>query len=137
MKSQPHERGTATIWVLGLCVSVMFLGGLSLDLWRGVSVRRELSALADAAATAGTNGIDGDSVRSGHAELDPAHAEALARDVLARSDRTLESVEIEVAGDRVVVTLEDEVRFSLLGIFVQGEPMTVRATAEAEPRVRS
>ena len=49
------ERGTVTLWVLGLCVSIMFRGGLGVDLWRGVAVRRELSAVADAAASAGAN----------------------------------------------------------------------------------
>ena len=46
------ERGTITLWVLGLCISLMFLGGLSLDLWRAVADRRELSSMADTAATA-------------------------------------------------------------------------------------
>jgi len=38
------EHGTVTLWVLGLCIALMFLGGLSLDLWRAVAVRREMSA---------------------------------------------------------------------------------------------
>mgnify|MGYP000194451570 CR=1 FL=1 len=130
------ERGTATLWVLGLCVSVMFLGGLALDLWRGVAVRRELSATADAAATAGANGLDPAALRRGTTDLDASRAEALALDVLRRSERSLTAVEVGVVEGRVVVTLEDEVPFSLLGIFVAGAPFTVRSVAEAEPRVR-
>ena len=36
------RAGTITLWVLGLCISLMFLGGLSLDLWRAVADRRQL-----------------------------------------------------------------------------------------------
>ena len=43
---------------------------------------------------------------------------------------------LQVAGDEVVVTLEDEVPFSLLGVFVHGEPFTVRVTATASPEAR-
>lgn len=130
------ESGTVTLWVLGLCVAVLFLGGLSLDLWRGVAVRRELSAAADAAATAGANGLDPAALRRGDADLDAARAEALARNVVQRSPRSFTAVDVEVTGGRVVVVLEDEVPLSLLGIFVAGEPLTVRAVAEATPRVR-
>jgi hypothetical protein len=130
------ERGTATLWVLGLCVAVMFLGGLALDLWRGVSVRRELSATADAAATAGANGLDPVALREGETRLDVSSAEGLALDVVRRDPRSFSAVDVDVAGGRVVVELEDELPLSLLGIFVAGEPFTVRAVAEAEPHVR-
>ena len=43
---------------------------------------------------------------------------------------------LQVVGDEVVVTLEDEVPFSLLGVFVHGEPFTVRVTATASPEAR-
>jgi hypothetical protein len=132
------ERGTATLWVLGLCVAVLFLGGLGLDLWRGIAVRRELSAMADATATAAANGLDERRLRSGEVVLDPVRVEAIAAETLARDERAqrLEDARVDVVDDRVVVTLEDDVPFSLLGIFVQGDPFTVRATAEAVPDPR-
>src|SRR5438128_12171130 len=40
-KSRVDEHGTTTLWVLGLCISLLFLGGLSLDLWRAVADRRQ------------------------------------------------------------------------------------------------
>ena len=132
------ERGTALLWVLGLCVAVLFLGGLGLDLWRGIAVRRELSAMADSAATAAANGVDEERLRAGEVILDPLRVEAIAAETLGRDERArrLEGASVHVDGGRVVVTLEDDVPFSLLGIFVQGDPFTVRATAEAVPEPR-
>ena len=80
------ERGTITLWVLGLCIALMFLGGLSLDLWRAVAVRRELSSMADTAATAGANGVDEGALRAGTLQLDPDRAPRDRAD--ARSRRT-------------------------------------------------
>jgi hypothetical protein len=101
-------------------------------------VRRELSAMADAAATAAANGVDEGALRRGSVVLDPSRTHAIATETLARDDRLarLESVAVATAGDEVVVTLEDEVPFSLLGIFVDGEPFTVRTSASARPEVR-
>ena len=133
------ERGTVTLWVLGLCVVVFFLGGLGLDLWRGIATRRELSAMADSVATAAANGVDEQALRAdGTVRLDPARVRAIADETLTRDDRAsgLRAVSLQVAGDDVVVTLEDEVPFSLLGVFVHGEPFTVRVTATASPETR-
>ena len=132
------QRGTATLWVLGLCVALLFLGGLAVDLWRGIATRRELSAMADAVATASANGVDEPALRHGTVQLDPVRARAIANETLARDDwvADLRSIDVQVAGDEVAVTLEDEVPFSLLGIFVHGEPFTVRATATAHPELR-
>ena len=133
------ERGTVTLWVLGLCVVVFFLGGLGLDLWRGLATRRELSAMADSVATAAANGIDEQALRTnGSVRLDLERVRAIANETLARDDRasSLRAVSLQVVGDQVVVTLEDEVPFSLLGVFVHGEPFTIRVTATASPDAR-
>src|ERR1700716_167274 len=45
----PRESGTITLWMLGLCLMLFLLGGISLDLWRAFSERRSLAATADAA----------------------------------------------------------------------------------------
>src|SRR5437879_5810969 len=86
--SRRTERGTVTLWVLGLCIALMFLGGLSLDLWRAVAVRREMSAMADAAATAGANGVDESALRAGVVQVDPERARGLASRTLAEYTRT-------------------------------------------------
>ena len=123
-----------TLWVLGLCIALMFLGGLSLDLWGAVAVRREMSAMADAAATAGANGLDEPALRAGVVELDDARARGLTARTLGEYPRTpaLDAARIDVAGSRVTVTLRDHVDFSLLGIFMGGDHFDVEVHASAE-----
>jgi Flp pilus assembly protein TadG len=132
------ERGTITLWVLGLCISLMFLGGMSLDLWRAVAERRELSSMADSAATAAGNGIDVDALRAGTLRLDPARAREIARASLDEDAHAsaLDGIDIAVVGNRVTVTLRDHVRFSLLGIFMGGERFEIQVHAAAEPEER-
>lgn len=133
-----NERGSATLWVLGLCAAVLFLGGMSLDLWRGVATRRELSAMADGAATAAANGIDADALRAGTVTLDRARAATIARDVLARDARTasLDAVVIDVTPAAVAVVLADEVPLTLLGLFGARDTLEVRVRAVASPEPR-
>jgi Flp pilus assembly protein TadG len=129
------QRGTITLWVLGLCISLMFLGGLSLDLWRAVAERRQLSSMADSAATAAANGVDVEALRAGTLRLDPVRARAIA---LASLDEdahaaVLDGIDVTVVGNRVTVTLRDHVRFSLLGIFMRGREFDIEVHASAEP----
>ena len=130
------DRGFITLWVLGLTVAVLFLGGLGVDLWRAIAVRREVSAMADAAATAGANGLDESALRGGRLEVDPARARRLVAAELAEypdADR-LDGESVTVDGTQVTVVLRERVRFSLLGIFMPGERFMVQASATAEPR---
>lgn len=130
------ERGAVTLWVLGLAVAVLFLGGLAVDLWRTIAVRRDLVAMADTAARAGASGLDEGALRTGELRLDPRRAERLARSSLAtQSDRSLVvDTIVDADPDRVHVTLAGEVDFTLLGVFLAGDPVSVRAGATAEPR---
>ena len=124
-----------TLWVLGLCIAVLFLGGLSVDLWRVITVRRSLVAMADAGATAGANGLDQGALRNGVLHLDPSLARADADDVLrAKPVGRRSRADVDVAGNRVTVTVRAHVEFTLLGIFVHGDPVEVQASASAEPR---
>jgi Putative Flp pilus-assembly TadE/G-like len=138
-----NERGTVTLWVLGLCVGLMFLAGLSLDLWRAVAVRRELAAMADASATAGANGLDESSLRAGRVELDPARARTFADSALAayagsrRLDATrVDTTRVDITAGRITVTLHGHVGFSLLGIFMAGQRFDIEVHASASPEER-
>jgi Flp pilus assembly protein TadG len=135
-ESTHDERGAMTLWVLGLCIAVLFLGGLSLDLWRVIAVRRSLVAMADAGATAGANGLDEDALRRGVLRVDPVLARALASATLREQSgwSGVDGAEVDVAGNRVTVTVRAHVGFTLLGIFVRGDPVDVEASASAEPR---
>ena len=130
------EQGMITLWVLGLCVAVLFLGGIGLDFWRAIAVRREVSVMADAAATAGANGLDESALRGARLELDEARVRQLIVAQLAEypDARKLRDEQAEVVNGQVVVTLREDVHFSLLGIFMGGGHFTVQARAVAEPQ---
>ena len=130
------EHGMITLWVLGLAVAVLFLGGIGLDFWRAIAVRREVSVMADAAATAGANGLDEPALRTGRLELDEARARQLVASELAEypGSSKLRSGTVTVGGGQVEVTLSEDVHFSLLGIFMGRGEFTVQARAVAVPQ---
>jgi len=132
-----NERGSITLWVLGLTVMMLFLGGISLDLWRAFEVRQDLAAMADSAANAGASRIDADTYRStGILILD----ERAARDAVDASlDAQQDAGKItarqapDIDGAVISVTLEGEVDFTLLNIFLLGRgPVAIEATGSAE-----
>lgn len=132
------ERGSITLWVLGLCVMMLFLGGISLDLWRAFSERRALAGIVDAAAVAGSNGIDVDYFRrTNELRLDRGLAEQLAAENLeAQGDtRSLVSADVAATDTEVTVRATGTVDFTLLRVFMSGEePFTVSVEATADPR---
>ncbi len=131
------ERGSVTIWMLGLSVLLLLFGGLALDFWRGLALQRELAAVADSAAIAAASGIDEEHYRStGVVLLDPTRARALALTSIDFQDVDLSSVSSTTSADRTSVTVIviDELELGLLGVFVdESEPLTVRASATASP----
>jgi Flp pilus assembly protein TadG len=135
--STRDDTGTVTLWLLGLCLLLFALGGISVDLWRGFSARRSLSNAADAAALAGASAIDEDAYRAtGVVELDPALAEARARADVARQLDVSARRGVEVRADReaVTVVVEGEIGFTLLGVLDPTGDLPVRVTATATPR---
>ena len=135
-----NERGAAMLWVLGLSVIVLFLGGISLDLWRAFEVRQDLAALADSAAAAGASQIDVDVFRSsGEVVLDVIAAEAAAlASIAAQQDASRVTVDPDITFNdpglptRISVTLEGELRFTLLKILpLDEDSIPVRATGTA------
>ncbi len=130
------EGGTITLWVLGLCLCVLFLGGLSLDLWRGIALRRELQSMADASAIAGADGLDEQSLRAGGVALDPARVRRLAAETLdAQSGAAhVDTMTVVVVDNQVVVRLRGHVRTTLLGLGLGDRPFDIAVRAIAEPR---
>jgi uncharacterized membrane protein len=130
------ERGTITLWLLGLCVMLLSLGGLGLDLARSFSERRALAATADAAALAGASAIDEARYRqSGELALVPSAAEARARASVAQQlDRSsLRAVDVRADTRGVTVVVDGEVDLTLLSLVHPGR-FAVRVTATALPR---
>ncbi|MEM7337681.1 MAG: hypothetical protein AAF467_03470 [Actinomycetota bacterium] len=136
-----REAGNVSLWVLYWSLSVMFLAGFGLDLWRGVAVRRALLEQAEAAAAAGANGIDTEVFRTtGDVVLDPALATALASDNLAAQGEAAlvegATVTVDPATQEVTVTLTAEVDFTLIRVFLAGQrPLEVGVDATAGPRI--
>lgn len=130
------ERGTITLWILGLCLLMFLVGGISLDLWRAFSERRALAGAVDAAALAGSSAIDEGVFRlDGTVRLDPREAERRARASLAdqfdvaalrriRVHATTESVRVDVVGS---------VDFTLLRLADPGAPLEIDVGASARP----
>ncbi|MEX0864633.1 MAG: pilus assembly protein TadG-related protein [Acidimicrobiia bacterium] len=131
------DRGSTTIWMLGLSLLLLLFGGLALDYWRGLALQRELAAVADSAAIAGASGIDEVLYRTtGELALDPGRARDLAMASIAFQGVTTTSTEIVVApdGSSVSVAVQAALELGLLGVFVDDdEPLTVAASAIASP----
>ena len=129
------ERGSVTIWMLGLSLLLLLFGGLALDFWRGLATQRELAAVADSAAIAAGSGIDEEHYRAtGEVVLDEDRARDLALASVGFQDLRGVDVRVVVVPVEVTVTVVGEVELGLLGVFVDdSEPFTVRAVDTAVP----
>ncbi|HKF90068.1 MAG TPA: pilus assembly protein TadG-related protein [Acidimicrobiia bacterium] len=132
-----RESGTITLWMLGLCLMLFLLGGISLDLWRAFSERRSLAAAADAAAVAGASALDEAAYRSsGAVRLVPADAQRRAQASLADQldRRALRDARVEATEDTVMVTVGGSVDFSLLQVVAPGDEFVITVHATARPQ---
>lgn len=129
------DRGSITIWMLGLSLLLLLFGGLALDYWRALALQRELAAVADSAAIAAASGIDEEVYRdTGEILLDPTRSRSLADASVSWQDVDVLSAVVDVDPSSVSVTLTAAVDLGLLGVFVdEDEPLTVRATSTAVP----
>jgi len=131
------ERGSVTLWMLGLSVSLIMLGAVAFDLWRAIGQRRELAAIADAAAVAAASGIDVEAWRTeGVVRLDAAEAtaRALAAVELHAGDAELTTPpQVTVLPDRVTVRLQGWLSYGLLQLVVEGDGLGVAVSATAVP----
>lgn len=133
------ERGDAmVVWCLLIAVTLLPLGGLSVDLWHGIEVQRQLQSAAEDAAVAGASGIDvGEYRQSGCIVLDPLVALPLAEANLASQTALgpLAKEDIVVSADRrqISVVLEQDVHLTLLSWVEGRKPLVVAATASSGP----
>jgi Flp pilus assembly protein TadG len=134
------ERGFLTLWLLGLCLLLLGLGGVSVDLWRVFSERQALSGLVDAAALAGASGIDPVAARQGIVRLDPtdasnrATASAAAQPDAGSLVSSSLNIEISPDGSEITVSANGQVHLTLLGLLAGGAPIAfhVSSTAAAQ-----
>jgi len=131
------DRGSVTIWMLGLCFVLLAFGGLALDFWRGLALQRELAAIADSAAIAAASGIDEEHYRvTGEIVLEPERARALALASIEFQplDPEEELVVLDSSSSSVTVEVSASLDLGLLSLLVDdSEPLLVRASASAVP----
>ena len=131
------ERGSITLWMLGLSLLLLLFGGLALDFWRVEALQRELAAIADSASVAAGSGIDEEHYRTtGEVLIDADRASDLGTSYVASQDATLDQLIITTAPDGLAVSVlvVDRLELGLMGVFVdQTAPLTVTAEATAVP----
>lgn len=134
-----EEKGSITLWVLGLSILILGFGGIALDFWRALAVQRQVAAVADSAAIAAASGIDEAHYRTtGEVRLDQTRAVSLGQGSIGSQSLDPVSVQISVApdGSQVDVEILDNVSVGLLGFFIRDDDdLMVRGTASAVPRL--
>jgi hypothetical protein len=84
MRLHSDERGSTTLWTLGLALTLLMVGGISIDLWSALGAHRDLAGIADAAAVAASSGVDVEVFRAeGRVTLDPGLTRDLALRLIA------------------------------------------------------
>lgn len=141
MKRSRTERGSITIWLLGLGISLLVLGGLGLDLWSAVIVHARLSGLAEAVATAAASGISEDHWRrTGQIRIDPERAVLLGRSLASQHpDAAVLAGPPEIAVDddheSVTVLVSGSTRLTLLRLVSDSDRIEVVVSATSRPYV--
>lgn len=127
-----------TLWMLGLCMALLFLGGISLDLWRLFLDRRDLAGVVDSAAVAGASAIDEPLFRArGVVRLQPAQARETAC-LYLREHAQVGCQGVRAAPEVVEVTASRDVRLTLFRLLLPAGargPLVVTVSARVEPRV--
>lgn len=104
MTAPRRDRGSVTAMVAILALSFVLVAGLAVDGGRKLAMIGTAKDLADDAARAAAQHVDVDAWReTGDAILDPAEAEAAARQHL--SARGFSAVDVTVSGDVAEVTV--------------------------------
>lgn len=123
-----EDRGSATIWMIGVTVAAFMMVGLVLD--GGVMLRARSDAFATAAAAAriGAQQLDLDLAVEGRTAIDPVAAERAALEYLT-ANGVAGSVSVE--GDTVHVSVTTTAQLQLLDL-VGGDGLTFDANARAQ-----
>lgn len=135
-----NEYGTFTVWALGLCITLFMIGGISVDLWRAFTARRQLTEIADTAARNGANKIN--------VERRALYGEVIIDSVAAKDSAQLsidENAElnnvyvkstiitVDTATNEIDVEVNSNFSFFLLGFFPGAKDTNLYAHARATP----
>lgn len=122
------DRGSATVWMIGVTVAAFLMVGLVLDGGVMLRARSDAFAIAAAAARVGAQQLDSDAAVEGMTVLDPVAAEQAALAYLAAQGVTGSVI---VTGDTVTVSVTTTAELQLLSL-VGGDSATFDATADAQ-----
>lgn len=131
------ERGSITLWALGLSMLLFGVGFLSLDLWAGFASRQQAAAIADSAAIAGATALDETAWRNGTLALDPDLARARAEDAARNHPGWDGSMQVMASAttEGVSVSVVRVVPFRFVSGFVPDQVVAVTVTAYGAPGV--
>ena len=139
-----EEAGfSAPVMVLIMAMMVLFIGGISIDLWRVIADHREVSGLADGAAVAGATAVDISAFEadpSAPPRLDPGLARQRVCDYMRQHEGVTacpsDTLQIGFAPDlsAVTVSFQRDVDLTFLRIVEVGgaEPIVVYSEAFVE-----
>lgn len=122
------ERGSATVWMIGVTVSSFLMVALVLDGGVMLRSRSDAFAIAGSAARVGAQQLDEDAAVEGLTVLDPIAAERAALAHLAAEGVT---GTVTVTADTVTVTVTSTARLQMLRL-VGGDTVTFDATATVQ-----
>jgi len=109
-----RERGSVTVFVVGVLLALMVMGGLVFDGGTIIAGHREADAEAEGAARAAAEQISTSALHSGQTELDAVQATNAADTYL---DQYRHTGTVVVTGDSVTVTVSYPVTMQVLSLF--------------------
>ena len=128
LRTRHDDRGSATVWMIGVVVCAFLMIGLVLDGGTMLRARSDAFSAASAAARAGAQQLDPASAVEGAAVLDPIAAERAAHDYLTAQDM---QGTVRVNGDMVTVDVTSTAGLQMLKLF-GGSTASFHATASAQ-----
>ena len=131
------DRGSMTVWAMGLSLLLYAVGFLALDLWSGFSARNQAAAIADSAAIAGATAIDEGAWRAGELALDTPIAEERAVSTAVTHPAWDASMAVSIAAspDGVTVSISRIIPFRFISGLVPDRVAQITVSAYAEPGV--
>jgi Flp pilus assembly protein TadG len=125
------ERGSVAIAGILLAMVMVMLIGTAVDIGRAFIVRRDLTAMTDDAALAGSQQLDVNAWRQGTLALDPQAAQQTADAQLAADP----GVSGSATAEPTEITVQAKEQFPTIVLRLVGmSELTVSATATAVPR---
>lgn len=127
------ERGSASIFVLGMSIVLMVCAGLVVDGGLAINARMRVADDAEQASRVGADSINLDILRAGGGiVIDPDLAAQRSADYLNGRGYTPGQYSLDIEGETVSVTVRDTTDTMILGL-VGIETYDVGAAASATP----